>query len=78
VVEGLMLDFTTNFLEVRPLLKRAGCLKEAVQVPSNDWSLCGPNLHQHDSARTDEASILVELFERRRLIAKQQAAKELM
>jgi hypothetical protein len=25
-----MLDFATNFLEVRPLLKRAGCLKEAV------------------------------------------------
>jgi hypothetical protein len=24
-----MLDLHTNFLEVRPLLKRAGCLKEA-------------------------------------------------
>jgi hypothetical protein len=26
----LLLDFTTNFLEVRPLQKPAGCLKEAV------------------------------------------------
>jgi hypothetical protein len=32
MIQGVMLDFATNFLEVRPLLKRAGCLKEAVRV----------------------------------------------